>query len=68
MNAKKAKALRRRAKELTSHAPQESYHPDRIKDKLGNDKGQKTRLLGECTKGAYRALKSGRFNVVHHEV
>ena len=63
MNAKKAKALRRRARELTSHAPQESYHPD--KTKRGK---QKTRLLGECTKGAYRASKSGRFNVVHHEV
>jgi hypothetical protein len=54
MNAKKAKQLRRRARELTAHAPQESYHEG------------KTRRLAECTKGAYRALKSGRFDYVTH--
>ena len=56
MNAKKAKALRKRARELTLHAPDESYlHP-------ALTKGQ--RRLAESTKGAYRVLKSGKFNHV----
>ena len=52
MNAKKAKAIRRRARELTPGYAQESYRDG------------KTVYLGECTKGAYRALKSGRVKVV----
>lgn len=52
MNAKKAKRLRKRAQELTRHAPDTIYH------------NTKTQRLGECTKGAYRALKSGRFTHV----
>jgi hypothetical protein len=55
MNAKKAKKLRRRARELTAHAPEVSYHSEKV---------SKQRRLAECTKGAYRALKSGRFDHV----
>ena len=64
MNSKKAKALRRRARELTAHAPVEAYHPDRRKASNGRLGPQETRRLAECTKGAYRALKSGRFSHV----
>lgn len=45
MNSKKAKLLRRQAKQYTQHLPEVTYKEGR---------------LGECTKGAYRALKSGR--------
>lgn len=45
MNSKKAKALRRQAKQYTQHLPEVAY---------------KDGKLGECTKGAYRALKRGR--------
>lgn len=53
MNAKKAKAVRRRAKELTAHLPDHSTIND-----------GKTKRLGECKRGAYKALKEGKFNVV----
>ncbi len=59
MNAKKAKAMRRRARELTFHAPDERYLDPSITG------GQ--RRLAESTKGAYRALKSGRYNVAVQE-
>ena len=45
MNAKAAKRLRRQAKQYTQHLPEVTYSGNR---------------LGECTKGAYRALKRGR--------
>ncbi len=47
MNAKKAKALRKQAKQYTQHLPERTYTGNR---------------LGECTRGAYKALKSQRFN------
>jgi hypothetical protein len=47
MNAKAAKKLRRLAEKYTQHLPELSYHD------------QKTKRLGECTKGAYKALKNG---------
>jgi len=50
MNSKKAKQIRRRAKKLTQHLPDIGYTQT------------KTTRLGECTRGAYRALKSGRVN------
>lgn len=46
MNAKKAKALRKQAKQYTPHLPDRTYY--------GNK-------LGECTRGAYKALKQQRF-------
>jgi len=49
MNSKKAKALRRAARQYTQNLPEENYT------------GTKTRKLGESTKGAYRALKPGQF-------
>jgi len=49
MNAKKARALRQRARRATSVLPAESYRQD-----------GRTQQLGECTKGAYRALKTGK--------
>ena len=52
MNAKKAKQLRKRARELTEHLPEQNY------------RNGKTVLLGECTKGAYKALKTGKYNNV----
>ena len=51
MNAKKARAMRQRAKTLTPQLPPEGYRPG------------KTVRLSECTKGAYRALKSGRYRL-----
>lgn len=47
MNAKKAKALRKQAKQYTQHLPDRTYDGKR---------------LGECTRGAYKALKTARFN------
>lgn len=49
MNAKKAKALRRAAHQFTENLPDRSYSDS------------STKRLGECTRGAYQALKSGRF-------
>jgi hypothetical protein len=46
MNAKKAKALRKAAEKYTKHLPDVSYTDGR---------------LGECTRGAYRALKRQRW-------
>ena len=46
MNAKKAKALRKQARQYTQHLPERTYDGNR---------------LGECTRGAYKALKSARF-------
>lgn len=45
MNAKQAKRLRRQAKQYTQHLPDVIYTGTR---------------LGECTRGAYKALKRGR--------
>lgn len=53
MNSKKAKALRRKAREVTPNQPEQGY--------LTLDG---TRHLSQSTKGAYRALKSGRFSRV----
>lgn len=61
MNAKKAKALRRRAKAATQGLPEESYIERKTHPQYVNSPRQKR--LGECTKGAYKALKSGRFVV-----
>lgn len=52
MNAKKAKAIRRKAKQLTGHLPDVSQRKD------GG-----TVMLGECKKGAYKALKRGVVDV-----
>ena len=52
MNAKQAKRLRKRAKELTPHCDEVGYHD------------MKTKRLNECTRGAYQALKKGRFKHV----
>ena len=51
MNAKQAKRLRRKAEGYTGHLPDSAY----IKTKQNR--------LGECTRGAYKALKKGRVNV-----
>jgi hypothetical protein len=51
MNAKKAKQLRKRARELTQHLPEQTYRQ------------APTIRLGECTKGAYKALKTGAYHV-----
>ena len=50
MNAKKAKALRKQARKYTQHLPDVEYTET------------VTARLGECTKGAYKALKSGHFS------
>ena len=50
MNAKKAKALRKKAKKYTQHLPDIDYTPT------------VTTRLGECTRGAYKALKSECFS------
>jgi len=47
MNSKKAKSLRRKARQYTQHLPEVKYDGSR---------------LGECTRGAYKALKRQRFN------
>ena len=49
MNAKKARKLRQQARRYTQHLPEVSYHDGR---------------LGECTRGAYQALKSGAYRRV----
>lgn len=51
MNAKRAKALRRRARQATQHLPEAYYC------------GKQTKRLGECRRGAYQALKTGRVAV-----
>lgn len=56
MNAKQAKRLRRRARELTPHLPESDYQGAHLSDR--------TRRLGECRRGAYKALKSGSFKVI----
>lgn len=48
MNAKKAKAARRKARSMTDHLPDVVYSKGR---------------LGECTRGAYQAIKEGRVHV-----
>ena len=50
MNAKKAKALRKQAIKYTQHLPETEYTTTA------------TARLGECTRGAYKALKTGRFS------
>ncbi len=52
MNAKKAKAIRRKAKQCTGHLPENTER-----------KQGKTVVLGECQRGAYKALKRGKVNV-----
>ena len=54
--ATKLKKLRRLAERATKHLDAETYTE------------APTRKLGECTKGAYKALKSGKFKVINHEV
>jgi len=50
MNARKAKALRKQARQYTPHLPEHDYTETA------------TTRLGECTRGAYQALKRQRFN------
>ena len=52
MNAKKAKALRRRAALATQQLPEAYYC------------GKQTKRLGECRRGAYQALKAGNVRIV----
>lgn len=52
MNAKKAKAARRKARSLTQHLPEHNWLTQ-----------HGTHRLGECTRGAYRAIKEGRVHV-----
>jgi len=52
MNAKKAKALRKRARNATQHMPDLAYETG------------KTLRLGECSRGAYKALKKGAVEYV----
>lgn len=58
MNAKKAKKIRRRARELTAHLPELS------RKEIEGNRLTKQSVLGECQRGAYKALKRGRVNVV----
>lgn len=58
MNAKKAKKIRRRARELTAHLPELS------RKEVESNRLTKQSVLGECQRGAYKALKKGRVNVV----
>ena len=58
MNAKKAKQIRRRARELTAHLPELS------RKEVKSNRLTKQSVLGECQRGAYKALKKGRVNVV----
>ena len=55
MNAKKAKKLRRRAKLATQNLENESYVQGNVSS---------MRMLHNCTKGAYRALKRNKVRVV----
>ena len=51
--ATKLKQLRKKAREATSHLDAESYrHTNAM-----------TKTLGECTKGAYKALKAGSVKI-----
>jgi len=50
MNAKQAKRLRREARRLTPHLADTTYAIDRT-----------TIRTGECRRGAYKALKTGRY-------
>lgn len=53
----KLKKLRRAAEKYTKHLPDyELKAPDKVK--ALNTKG--TQVLGECTRGAYKALKRGK--------
>lgn len=56
MNAKKAKQLRQQARRRTQHLLDCTY----------TETG--TTRLGECTRGAYKALKSGKFKVLQESV
>lgn len=56
MNAKKAKQLRQHARRRTQHLPDHSYTET------------PTTRLGECTRGAYKALKSGKFKLAAESV
>lgn len=47
MNSKQARKLRKRAREATQHLPEAYY------------RGAATKRLGECQRGAYKALKTG---------
>jgi len=44
VNAKQARKLRQKARQYTKHLPERTYEAGR---------------LGECQRGAYKALKSG---------
>lgn len=57
MNSKKAKKIRRRAKELTEHLPEIT------RKEVESNRLTKQSVLGECQRGAYKALKKGRVNV-----
>jgi hypothetical protein len=59
VNAKKAKALRRKAREATKRLPEVETVDFKI-SKPDQNKVVKTTRLANCTKGAYRALKAGK--------
>ena len=52
MNSKQARRLRKRAREATQHLPEAYY------------RGAATKRLGECQRGAYKALKAGNVRIV----
>jgi len=57
MNAKKAKKMRRKARELTAHLPELERRD------IESNRYTKQSVLGECQRGAYKAIKKGRVNV-----
>lgn len=57
MNAKKAKKMRRKAQELTAHLPEITRRD------IESNRYTKQSVLGECQRGAYKAIKKGRVNV-----
>ena len=64
MNAKKAKAIRRRARAASQHLPERTTTNVADKAIIGS---QGTQVLTECQRGAYKALKRGKFKVVRDE-
>jgi len=61
MNAKKARKLRQQARKYTPHLPEVSYQDHvRVACLMPTESVR----LGECTRGAYRALKSGAYRRV----
>lgn len=62
---KRLKELRRLAERTTDHLPSEAYREQKAPvQTLGT---KPTRKLGECTKGAYKALKRGKYERIVSE-